>query len=205
MVGGPGDRAAVVNRRVDSDGDRPLVAWGDALRRERLSRQRRLRWTCLLAVGTALVGGTIARPPLPRLVWNASASAPIGLYTVSPDAPISVGDMVVAWPPPAARRLAAARGYLPDSVPLVKRVAAGPGDRICAPGDAITVNGVTVTNRFRTDGRGQPMPSWWGCRRLHGGDYLLLMRGVPTSFDGRYFGVTGASQIIGRATLLWPR
>ncbi len=205
MVGGAGDGAAIMNRRIDSDGDRPLVAWGRALRRKRLARRRRLGWTCFVAIGTAPVGVTIARPPLPRLVWNASASAPVGLYAVSPGAPISVGDMVIAWPPPAARRLAAARAYLPAGVPLVKRVAAGPGDRICAAGDAITINGVAVTNRARTDGQGRPMPSWSDCRWLHAGDYLLLMRDVPTSFDGRYFGVTEASQIIGPATLLWAR
>ena len=205
MVGGAGDGAAVVKRRVDSDGDRPLVAWGEAIRRERSGRRRRWRWTCSVAIGTALVGVTVARRPLPRLVWNVSASAPVGLYAVSPGAPISVGDMVIAWPPPAARRLAAARGYLPASVPLVKRVAAGPGNRICAVGDAITIDGLAVTFRARIDGHGRAMPSWSGCRWLHGGDYLLLMRGVPTSFDGRCFGVTEASQIIGRAKLLWPR
>ena len=113
--------------------------------------------------------------------------------------------MIVAWPPPTARRLANARGYLPAGVPLVKRVAAGSGDRVCATGAVVFVDGEAVATRASIDGRGRSMPSWSGCGRLRGGQYLLLMRGVPASFDGRYFGVTGASQIIGRATPLWLR
>ena len=39
-----------------------------------------------ILLGVAL-GATIAVPPHPRLVWNTSASAPVGLYRVTPDAP----------------------------------------------------------------------------------------------------------------------
>src|SRR3546814_1556457 len=47
-------------------------------------------------VGITLLGLTMAFPPAPRLVWNASASAPIGLYAVTPGAPVGPGDMVIA-------------------------------------------------------------------------------------------------------------
>ncbi|MCJ2182390.1 hypothetical protein MTR62_06700 [Novosphingobium sp. 1949] len=66
----------------------PLFVWEkeQRARRQRMARVRHmwLRRTVLLGIGMAALGLTIAQPPLPRLVWNASASAPIGLYAVSP-------------------------------------------------------------------------------------------------------------------------
>ena len=131
-------------------------------------------------------------------------SAPLGLYAVSPGAAIARGDMVIAWAPPAPRRLAAARHYLPINVPLVKRVAALPGDRICALGDVISVDGKRVAVRRARDAAGRVMPWWRGCRTLTDGALLLLMD-APASFDGRYFGASRTSDIIGRATPLWVR
>jgi len=34
---------------------------------------------------------------------------------------------------------------------------------------------------------------------------FLLMARSPASFDGRYFGPTSRSDIVGKATLLWAR
>ncbi len=64
---------------------------------------------------------------MPSFVWNASASAPLGLYRVEQTkAALGKGDLVLAWAPESAHRLAAERGYLPESVPLTKRIAAMP-------------------------------------------------------------------------------
>ena len=77
----------------------PLFAWEKQQRaqRQRVARVRRLwlRRSTLLGLGMAALGLTIAWPPLPRLVWNASASAPIGLYAVSPGTAPGRGDMVI--------------------------------------------------------------------------------------------------------------
>src|SRR3546814_11532003 len=72
-------------------------------------------------VGITLLGLTMAFPPAPRLVWNASASAPIGLYAVTPGAPVGPGDMVIARVPDPWRMLAARRHYLPANVPLDRK------------------------------------------------------------------------------------
>lgn len=140
--------------------------------------------------------------PAPRLVWNASASAPVGLWRIRPGAPIRVGDHVLAEPPPAARRLAAQRRYLPANVPMIKAVAAVSGDEVCAAGTSIAVNGRPVAVRRVADRRGRKLPWWSGCQRLSGGAVLLL-NPAPDSFDGRYFGPVGKGAIIGRATPLW--
>src|SRR5262249_44463062 len=71
----------------------------------------------------------IARP-LPRLVYNATASAPLGFYRLIPAGHLARGDLVLAHLPEAAARLAADRRYLPLSVPVVKRVAALAGDLV---------------------------------------------------------------------------
>jgi type IV secretory pathway protease TraF len=163
-----------------------------------------MAWLALAAVLTTALSLTLFWPPRPLLVWNASASAPIGLYAIGAPRRIRVGDMVVAWPPPAARELAAERDYLPKRVPLVKRVAAGAGDRVCAVGEALFVNGRFEVSRRLSDGAGRLLPSWTGCDDLAADEYLLLMPS-PDSFDGRYFGVTAQADLVGRARLLWAR
>src|ERR1044072_3681221 len=117
----------------------PLFAWFELQRATHVRRLRLRRRAASLRAGIACLGLTIALPPLPRLVWNASASAPIGLYAVSPGAALQRGDMVIAWPPSEARHLAASRHYLPSNVPLVKRVAGIGGDTICAVDRVVTV------------------------------------------------------------------
>jgi conjugative transfer signal peptidase TraF len=151
----------------------------------------------------AATAATMLWPPRPALVWNLSASSPLGLYRVTAPGQVRPGETVVAWPPAAARRLAAERRYLPANVPLVKEVAAAAGDRVCALGEIVTVNGRFAALRWREDPSGRPLPWWSGCVRLDGDQLLLLMRGGGDSFDGRYFGVTSRRQLVGRARHLW--
>lgn len=167
-------------------------------------RERRRLFT-IIATAVACLGAvaTAVCSPRPRLIWNASASAPIGLYYVMPGAPVRVGDMVVARLPRGLVALAAHRRYLPSNVPLVKRVAAGPGARLCAIGHLVLIDGKVAASRRDVDRAGRPLPAWHGCRTLARGDMFLLMAGVPDSFDGRYFGVTGRRDLIGKATPLW--
>ena len=151
-----------------------------------------------------MVLGTIAIVPTPRLLWNASASAPVGLYLITPGTSLEVGDMVAARTPAGVRKLAAMRGYLPFSVPLVKRVAATHGSQVCALRTRIIVNGLTLAHRRKRDAEGRLMPWWTGCRRLRSGQFLLLNRPAG-SFDSRYFGPVENEAILGKALLLWPR
>jgi type IV secretory pathway protease TraF len=113
--------------------------------------------------------------------------------------------MAIAWPPPAARRLAATRHYLPANVPVVKRVAAAAGDRVCAAAVRIRINGRAAGVRRRADRSGHPLPRWTGCAKLGPGQVLLLGSAGPDSFDGRYFGLTEQAAIIGKARMIWPR
>nr|WP_156681054.1 S26 family signal peptidase [Sphingomonas profundi] len=183
----------------------PLLDWGDQLRAEKQRRRVVGRRVAAIGIGIALVGLTIAIPPAPRLVWNASASAPIGLYSVTPGASVDTGDMVIARVPDPWRTLAAKRRYIPANVPLVKHVAAAAGDEVCALGAQVFVNGRLLASRRVADAAGHPMPWWSGCVRLRERQLFLLMSDSPASFDGRYFGVTEGGLVVGKARLLWAR
>ncbi|WP_278983799.1 S26 family signal peptidase [Sphingobium yanoikuyae] len=152
----------------------------------------------------ALFAGVAWFAPHPRLLWNASASAPIGLYRVHPGESPSHGDMVAFTPPPALARFMAERHYLPVGVPLLKHVAARPGALICRRDAAVTIDGRLVAIAKRADSHGRPLPVWRGCRALRP-DELFLLNAAPDSFDGRYFGPVPACGLIGRATPILTR
>ncbi len=177
--------------------------------RPRLFRRRGGRYSrhtvlALGALGLGLMGAAAIAEPAPLLVWNASASAPIGLYRLVAGQP-GRGDLVLVQPPEGVARLAAERGYLPLGVPLVKRIAALAGDRVCGAGGGISIDGIHVASILARDGWGRSMPRWSGCRTLGSGEVFLLMAGVSESFDSRYFGPIPATAVIGRLAPLWTR
>ena len=194
-----------MSRRGTRGGDLPLIEWGETRRRCEFARRRLYRRVVLVAGLIGAVGFATAFPPVPRLVWNASASAPIGLYAVRSGASVWRGAIVIVRIPSGVRSLAASRRYVPANVPLVKHVGAVAGDVVCAIGQTITVDGKAVANRRPADRFGRPMAWWSGCRSLRWGEVFLLTADVPSSFDGRYFGVTPSADIIGIARPIWTR
>ncbi|GGO99648.1 S26 family signal peptidase [Stakelama pacifica] len=150
------------------------------------------------AFAVSFVAVTVVHPR-PRLVWNASASAPIGLYRIQPDRDPPTGALVAAMPPAGLARWLAARGYLPAGLPLLKHIAAKAGQRICRHGAVVSIDARPVVIARARDGRGRPLPVWRGCHTLQAGELLLLNPAVPDSLDGRYFGPLPASAVIGRA------
>jgi conjugative transfer signal peptidase TraF len=142
--------------------------------------------------------------PGPRLVWNTTASAPVGLYVLLLR-PAVRGDLVLARTPVSVAALAAVRNYIPLHVPLVKRIAATPGDWVCTRGDAVLVGHDQVAMRTAFDAHGRALPYWEGCRMLQPDELFLLMQGAPHSFDSRYFGPVSVHSIIGVLRPLWTR
>lgn len=156
--------------------------------------------TCCAAAGLAVA----ALAPMPlKLVWNASASTPIGLYIVHPTGRLGIADLVVVRAPDPLAEFLAEGGYLPRDVPLMKRVAALPGQRICRSGRSISVDGTVTAEALDRDRLGRPLPTWQGCRLVAEGEIFLLNRQVPDSLDGRYFGPLPANSVVGRAVPLW--
>jgi conjugative transfer signal peptidase TraF len=152
-----------------------------------------------LAVAT-LCGATlwqIVRPSAPKILYNPSPSAPIGWYRLRPDQDFVRGDLVAAFAPEEAQKLAVERHYLPPNIPLIKTVWAVAGEEICH-----TKSVVQVTNRpalvvLARDSQGRPLPSRDGCYTLAEDEVFLVSTDVQTSFDSRYFGPVLVPDILG--------
>ena len=163
----------------------------------------RLVW--LIASSVAALGVTASSlfHPQPRLIWNASPSVPIGLYTVHPAGRLRIAELVVVRPPEVLARFLANRRYLPRGVPMLKRILALPGQIVCRNRRIITVDGVLMGESLERDTQGRPLPVWQGCRRIRDGEIFLMNWQSDTSLDGRYFGPLPMSSVIGRANPLW--
>ena len=153
--------------------------------------------------GVSLIAFSSAAHPMPRLLWNASASVPIGLYAIHPAGGLTAGELLVVRPPAALAQFMAARRYLALGVPLIKHVAALPGQIVCRSGRKITVDCIAEAEALDRDARGRKLPVWQACRKIQSGEVFLMNAGVPDSFDSRYFGPVPDSTIIGSATPLW--
>ncbi len=160
------------------------------------------------AIAVFGIGGLLALlapaafPAPPRLVWNATASAPEGLYRLQLARRLSVGDWIAVRPPPVLATWLSARGYLPSGALLIKRVGALTPSHVCRDGDHVTINGATAAIAERRDRFGRPLPVWRGCMAL-GSDEVFVLNPAPGSLDSRYFGPLPRGRVVGRATPLW--
>jgi conjugative transfer signal peptidase TraF len=154
-----------------------------------------------------LLGVSVTALPLavdvsPRLIWNASASVPIGLYAVTRPNELRINDLVVVRPPEGVAAFLAEGDYLPRGVPILKHILALPNQTVCRFGSAISVDAVAKGDARERDSPGRALPVWQGCRVVAKGDVFLMNRSAD-SFDGRYFGPLPAATIVGRAEPLW--
>ncbi len=154
--------------------------------------------------GAVMVTGITALfHPVPKLIWNASASVPIGLYAVHPAGALQPGELLVVTPPEPLATFLDARRYLPKGVPLLKHIAAQPGQTVCRTGDTISIDGIAVGAALDRDHLGRSLPVWQGCRVIAAGEVFLMNRQSVASLDGRYFGPLPTTTIVGRADPIW--
>ncbi|WP_354125522.1 MULTISPECIES: S26 family signal peptidase [unclassified Bradyrhizobium] len=139
--------------------------------------------------------------PAPRLIWNATSSTPTGFYTLHSVGELHALELVAVRLPEPIASLLADGGFLPNGVPLLKRVMPLPGQTVCRSGDAVTVDDVDAAHDH--DHLGRPLPRWSGCTTLQSGEVFLMNPTVPDSLDGRYFGTLPVSSIVARAVPLW--
>ena len=138
-----------------------------------------------------------------KLLWNASASTPIGFYDLASAHDLTVGDLVAVMPEKPLADFMIGRGYIGRGVPLLKRVLGLPGQRVCRSRDLITVDGIEMGEALDRDRLGRPLPVWHGCRVVAEDELFLMNWEVRDSLDGRYFGPLPASAVIGRAIPLF--
>ncbi|MPS34317.1 MAG: S26 family signal peptidase [Stenotrophomonas sp.] len=151
------------------------------------------------ACGVAALAFAAFASPRLRMIYNTSASEPIGWYRLEPAAALRAGDLVLTRLPADAAALADRRGYLPSRVPLLKRVGAVAPQHVCVRGGIIRIDGVPVAVALRADRWQRPLPQWRQCRRLAADELFLLSAAHPASFDSRYYGPVRAADVLGRA------
>jgi conjugative transfer signal peptidase TraF len=154
------------------------------------------------ALAVAAIGTTMSGM-IPRFVWNASASVPIGLYSVHPAHRLTVTALAVAYPPEPLAGWLEERRYLPRGVPLIKPILALDGQTVCRAGPRITVDGREIGIAHDKDHSGRPLPVWQGCRVIGPSEIFLMNPHEPASLDGRYFGPLPIASIAGLAEPLW--
>lgn len=162
-----------------------------------------LSWFLLATGAVAALVAPLHIDLPPKLIWNASASAPVGLYWVQPGRALDVPDLVVAAPPEHVSAVLADHTDLPPGAPLLKWVLGLPGQTICRTGVTITVDGVMMGDAQSHDRRGRPLPDWQGCQLIAPARVFLMNWEVPDSLDGRYFGTVPITSILGHAVPIW--
>ena len=110
-----------------------------------MSARRATVFTTICSNRSSRFGRSWRAPP--RYIWNASNSVPIGLYRLQPMTNLFVTELVAVQPPEPLATFLDLNGYLPIGVPMLKRVLALPGQKVCR-------NGLHDRRRRRSSGRG---------------------------------------------------
>lgn len=163
---------------------------------------RSLLFTSMLLPAAGLLAVSLCGMPV-CWIYNPTPSAPEGFYAIEPMQQPHVGQHVLVRLPDALSAFAAHRGYLPERIPLVKRVAAVGSQHVCVQGGAMQIDGRSVAQLRDADAQGRPLSPWHGCRRLAADELFVLSETSPASFDSRYFGPITRERVIGRARPLW--
>lgn len=146
----------------------------------------------------AVIGACVtlaAAPGQPLIIYNPSNSVPAGFYVRAGGAP-ERGDFVTVAAADVAPTYAALRDYTDPTDSFLKRIAAVGGQRVCAQGSDVTIDGALTVARAQHDDAGRLLPAWEGCRTLAAGEVFLL-GDTEDSFDGCYWGPISTTLIAG--------
>lgn len=160
-------------------------------------------WASVAFIGVGAIALSTAIDMPTMFLWNASPSAPVGLYRLQLIDHLGPRDLVAVTAPDPIAAFIADRGYLPPDIPLLKHVAGLPGQIVCRFDRSITVDGVSVGQAQQTDSHGHQMPVWQGCHRITSDQVFLMNPRVETSLDGRYFGPIPRNALLAEAIPIW--
>ena len=160
----------------------------------------------IAAVAVVALGGlTLAKSLNHRgalVLHNDTPSEAEGLYLRTEGRP-AVGRLVSFMTPPAAAPYVDRHLAMLRRTPVLKALAAGPGDFVCTASGRLVIDGQVMAAVAAKDPRGVRLPQWNGCRRLRAGEWFAFSDRVPNSFDSRYFGPISADQVIAAYRPLW--
>jgi type IV secretory pathway protease TraF len=165
-----------------------------------MNTSKQISATAVMVLALPAIVGLVVTPlvqPMPRLIWNASASVPIGWYFVAHRQP-KIGEIAVIKPADWVQIYASSRGYLPQDVWLLKPVFAVHPSIICRFGSHVFVDGKQVARAKSVDKMHRVLPVWKGCIALSQTQYFALGH-HRDSFDSRYIGSVEQRQVVGTA------
>lgn len=158
-------------------------------KRQVTTQYRPLRLTLVLGV---LVVAAVGNLWFFRL--NISSSVPMGLYRLSAvPTPLARG-MLVVLPVPASVQPW-------QHLPLLKPIAALPGDHVCVHAARLWIRGADY-GPVHDQAGGAWLPQWLGCRTLEAGEVFLAST-VEKSLDSRYFSPVPITKLTAVAIPVW--
>lgn len=169
-------------------------------------RMSRAALLTVAGLGLAALCAPALVQPSARIVYNPSASVARGWYRIAPLASpdsLHVGSIVLVRLPAGVAAFAAQRGYLPEGVPIVKRIGAVAPQTVCVVDRLVWIDGVPMAAVLVHDGARRLLHPWAQCRALIEGELFFLSDTHPASFDSRYFGPVDAAALLGIARPLW--
>jgi conjugative transfer signal peptidase TraF len=158
---------------------------------------------CAVLLGISVIGYRL--PKTLGYCLNLTPSEPAGIYRLVPGG-AERGALVWLQQPmgPEASML---HRYAPAKIPLIKRVAAIPGDTVKLERSGVLVNGTPWPDsaQLTRDAEGHALYAFpFGIYRIAAGQ-LWVMSQHPRGIDSRYFGQVPESSVISRLTpvLTW--
>src|SRR5438270_2330544 len=161
--------------------------------------RKRAKKLGMLALGT--LTSVLIIPAFAGIRLNYSPSLPVGLYVVTSD---RSSDLIEFCPTGPYASLAANRGYrnegnCPDGgAPLMKPIAAQPGDTVEISSRGFVVNGNALPNSapLNVDTDGRSLQHWpFGKYRVETGTVWVISSYNRRSFYSRYFGSVTVNRI----------
>jgi conjugative transfer signal peptidase TraF len=133
-------------------------------------------------------------PKKKYLFINTTSSLPVGIYYLSNDI-ISLQKTVVFKKPSFLSKLQ--RNWLIKDGVFIKKITAGPGDKVCAMNGTLFINDKEMGIIKTKDHNGENLPNNTNnmfCRTLIKGEFWTGTN-HPNSFDSRYYGPINESDL----------
>ena len=130
------------------------------------------------------------------LVYNHTASLPIGWYLILPYREYQVNDIVVFRPTEEIEELAVQRGWKQPGEPMLKQIGALENMTWqIADNGQFYIGSAYWGQVAEQDSNGRPLPKLCGTYTVPHGNFLPVVKN-PGSFDGRYYGTMPLNNIL---------
>jgi conjugative transfer signal peptidase TraF len=167
---------------------------------------------CLALFGTVVAGQIWSWETDATYRLNTTPSMQLGFWAVSRHSPTQLtrGETVSVCLPLSIGIPARLRGYVGGgecpgaTTPMLKSIAAVPGDTVTMSTEGMAVNGRLLPHSaaLQRDDRGRPLPAVpYGTYVVPDTAIWLYAGHDPRSFDSRYYGAIPAHNVMGEA---WP-